>query len=191
MGAGLSTILATGWASGVNLYATVLLLGIFGRLDLATTPEPLQSTPVLIVAGALYVGEFVADKIPLLDSVWDVVHTAIRPLGAAVVGALLAGDVDVPAALGAVTGGGMALGSHATKAGTRLAINASPEPASNIAVSLLEDGAVAGIVWFALEHPVAAGVLAVVLLAAGLGLLVLAWKVVRRGIARLRRRRDG
>ena len=188
MDAAFGTLLGTGWASGINLYGTVLLLGMFGRLDVATTPELLQSMPVLVVAGVLYLIELVADKIPYVDNVWDVIHTGIRPLGAAFVGALVAGDANMSEVMGAITSGGVALGSHATKAGTRVAINTSPEPASNVIVSFLEDGLVAAVVWFAVEYPVVAGILAVVLLVAGIGALVLAWKVVRAGIARLRER---
>ena len=191
MEATFGTLLGTGWASGINLYGTVLLLGLFGRFDVATTPELLQSTPVLVVAAVLYAIELVADKIPYVDNVWDVVHTGIRPIGAAFVGALVAGDADISQLLGALTSGGMALGSHATKAGSRVAINASPEPASNVVVSFLEDGLVAAVVWFAVEQPIVAGILAVVLLVAGIGALVLAWKVVRAGIARLRERLQG
>lgn len=188
MEAAVGTLLGTGWASGVNLYGTALLLGLFGRFDLAATPELLQSTPVLVVAGLLYLVELVADKIPFVDNLWDVLHTGIRPLGAAFIGALVASEADMSEVLGAVTSGGMAFGSHAAKAGTRVAINTSPEPVSNIIVSFLEDGLVAVVVWFAVEYPIAAGIIAVVLLIAGLGALVLAWKVVRTGIARVRER---
>lgn len=191
MDAAFGTLLGTGWASGINLYGTVLLLGLFGRFDVATTPELLQSTPVLVVAAVLYASELVADKIPYVDNVWDVVHTGIRPIGAAFVGALVAGDADISQALGALTSGGMALGSHATKAGSRVALNTSPEPASNVVVSFLEDGMVAAVVWFSVEYPVVAGIVAVLLLVAGIGALVLAWRAVRAGIARLRQRVRG
>jgi hypothetical protein len=182
----LGSVIGTGWASGINLYGTVLLLGLFGRLDVAETPEILQSAPVLIAAAVMYLVEFVVDKIPYLDSGWDVVHTAVRPIGAALLGALLAGESMpdiVPATLSGVT----ALASHGTKAGTRLAVNASPEPASNIAVSLLEDGLVAAMLWVAVTYPWLAAGLTVLLLAGGIALVVTLWKVIRRGIRRLRR----
>lgn len=188
MDATFGTLLGTGWASGINIYGTVLLLGLFGRFDVATTPELLQSTPVLVVAGVLYAVELVADKIPYVDNVWDVLHTGIRPLGAAFVGALVAGDADISQLLGAATSGGMALGSHATKAGSRVALNTSPEPVSNVVVSFLEDGLVAAVVWFAVEYPWVAGVMAIALLIGGVVALVFAWKIVRAGIARLRER---
>ena len=191
MEAGFAAVMGTGWASGINLYGTVLLLGVFGRLDLAPVPEVLTAWPVIAVAGVLYLVEAVADKVPWLDSGWDVVHTAIRPIGAAVLGALLAGEADISPLLSATTGGGIALASHATKASTRVAINASPEPVSNIAVSLFEDGLVAGMVWLVVEYPVAAGVMAVVLLVAGAALVFFVWRLVRSGFRRLRDGRSG
>ncbi len=188
MDAGFAAIVGTGWASGVNLYGTVLLLGIFGRMDLAPVPEVLMSWPVIIVAATLYVIEMVADKIPWLDSGWDVIHTAIRPIGAAVLGALLAGEADISTLLSAGTSGGMAFASHATKASARVAINASPEPVSNVVVSLFEDGLVAVMMWLVVEQPVLAAILAVVFLIAGATLVFFLWRLVRAGYERLRQR---
>lgn len=188
MGSVLASIMGTGWASGVNLYATVLLLGLFGRFGVAETPEVLQHPWILGAAAAMYALEFVADKVPLLDSVWDVAHTVVRPVGAALLGGELAGG-DVSAALGGGVSGGMALGAHAVKAGARLAINTSPEPVTNIGVSLGEDVLVAAMVWFAVTYPWIAGTAAVVLLLAGSVVLVAAWRVVRAGLQRLRRGR--
>jgi len=189
--AGFAAVMGTGWASGINLYGTVLLLGIFGRLDLSPVPEALTAWPVIAVAGVLYMVEMVADKIPWLDSGWDVIHTAIRPIGAAVLGALLAGEADISPLLSATTGGGIALASHATKASTRVAINASPEPVSNIAVSLFEDGLVAAMMWLVVEYPLVAGIMAVVLLIAGGVLVFFVWRFVRSGFRRLRGGRPG
>ena len=143
MDAVVGTILGTGWAAGVNLYGTVLLLGLLGRFDVATTPEVLQSPWVLGVAAAMYALEFVADKVPFVDTIWDTLHTVIRPVGAALLGGELAGD-DLSHLLAGGLSGGVALGAHATKAGARIAINTSPEPVTNIGVSLLEDVAVGG-----------------------------------------------
>lgn len=185
MEAVIGTILGTGWASGVNLYATVGLLGLFGRFDIATTPEILQSPWVLGVAAAMYALEFVADKIPFVDTVWDILHTVIRPVGAALLGGELAGE-DVSQLFAGGLSGAVALGSHAAKAGARVAINTSPEPASNIGISLLEDGVVGGMVWFAVTYPWIAGGLALVLLVVGAVVLVAAWKAVRRGLRRFR-----
>lgn len=188
MDAVVGTILGTGWAAGVNLYGTVLLLGVLGRLDLATTPEILQSPWVLGVAAAMYALEFVADKIPFVDTVWDTLHTVIRPVGAALIGGELAGE-DISRALGGGLAGTVALGAHVAKAGARVAINTSPEPVTNIGVSLAEDVVVAAMVWFAVTYPWIAGTAAVVLLLAGSVVLVAAWKVVRAGLQRLRRGR--
>jgi hypothetical protein len=181
---------ATGWASGVNAYLVVLVLGIADRVGaLAAVPDVLARWDVLAAAAALYAVEFVADKIPYVDSAWDVISTAIRPTVGAVIGVLLAGEADsLSGAVTGTVGGTSALVAHLTKAGTRLAINASPEPFTNIAVSLTEDAAVLGVVWFALEHPRAAAGIAGVLMALGLVILYLAAKLIRRGWRRLRRR---
>ena len=188
----LPLIVATGWASGVNAYATVALLCVAGRADLLELPAAFGRTDVLVVSLVLFAVEFVADKVPLVDSAWDVVQTGARPLVGGTIGALLAGEdgatalVEAGAAGG---GGGLALASHSVKASIRLAVNSSPEPFSNIVVSLAEDLAVAGVVWLATDHPwVAAGV-AVVFLVCGVTLALLLAKTVRAGLRRLRRRR--
>ena len=174
---------SSGWASGVNAYLVVLVLGLADRAgDLEQVPDVLGRWEVLLVAGVLYAMEFAADKIPYLDSTWDAVSTAIRPTAGAVIGVLLAGEATSleQAAMGAV-GGGTALLSHLVKAGSRLAINTSPEPVTNITASVTEDLAVLGVVWFAIEHPRAAAGIAGVLLAGGLVALYLLGRLVRRG----------
>lgn len=183
----LPLVFTSGWASGVNAYAVVLLLGVFGATGLSDdVPETVQRPEVLVVAGLLFLCEAVADKIPYVDSAWDSVHTVVRPVAGAWVGALLAGQSgslnDVVAGL---VGGSTALASHTVKAGTRMAVNTSPEPFSNIALSLAEDLGVAGIVSFAIFHPEAAAIIAAVLLVAGL--MVLYFLISR--IRRFRRRR--
>jgi len=187
----LALTFSSGWASGVNCYLVVLVLGIADRLgDLADVPDALGRWDVLAAAGVLYSLEFVTDKIPYLDSTWDVVSTAIRPTAGAVIGVLLAGDASsLDQAVLGVVGGGTALASHLVKAGTRLAINGSPEPVTNVAASLGEDVAVLGVVWLAVEHPRWAAAVAGLLLALGLVLLWLAVRLVRRGVARWRSRR--
>ena len=181
---------SSGWATGVNAYLVVLVLGLADRAgDLVQVPDALGRWDVLTVAGFLYAMEFVADKVPVLDSTWDAISTAIRPTAGAVIGVLLAGDASSldQAVLGAV-GGGTALLSHLVKAGSRLAINSSPEPVSNIVASLTEDVVVLGLVWFAIENPRAAAAIAGVLLAAGLVGLYLLARMVRRGWRRWKRR---
>jgi hypothetical protein len=179
----LAFVFSSGWASGLNCYLVVLVLGVADRVhDTDQVPDVLARWDVLGVAAFLYAMEFVADKIPYVDSTWDVVSTAIRPTAGAVVGVLLAGQAyDLNVAVAAVVGGGSALLSHAVKTGARLAINSSPEPVTNIGASLTEDLAVLGVVWFAIEHPRAAAGIAGVLLLGGLVLLFFLAKLVRRG----------
>ena len=180
----LGAILATGWASGLNLYGTALLLGVAGRLDWADTPAVLQRGWVLAALGVLYSLEFVVDKVPVLDSAWDAVHTAIRPLGGAVLGAALAHDAGSSEVVAALLSGGFATTAHGAKATSRLLINTSPEPVTNIAASIGEDGLAAGMVGLALANPAVAGVAAVV---AAIACVIVIWLVVR-ALRRLRRR---
>ncbi|MEV5835948.1 DUF4126 domain-containing protein [Nocardia sp. NPDC052112] len=188
----LPLIFTAGWASGVNAYAVVLLLGIFGVTGLSDdVPEALQRTDVLIAAGVLFLIEAVADKVPYLDSFWDAVHTIVRPTSGAVVAALLAGqDGSLPQLAAGAVGGTTALASHLVKAGTRMAINTSPEPASNIVMSLVEDLTVGGIVTLAIFHPVAAAVCAGTLLVIGVLLVYLLASRIRRYRMRRRQRRE-
>lgn len=188
----LPLVFTSGWASGVNAYAVVLLLGIFGATGVTdAVPESLQRPEVLITAGVLFLCESVADKIPYLDSLWDSVHTVIRPAAGAWVGAVLAGHSgsmnDVVAGL---IGGSSALASHTVKTGTRMAINTSPEPFSNVIMSFAEDLGVGGIVSFAMFHPQAAAIIAAVLLVAGLTVLFFLVSRIRRFLRRRAQRRE-
>jgi len=187
----LPMVFTSGWASGVNAYATVLLLGLLGRFaGVDAVPAGLERTDVLVAALVLYVVEFVADKIPYVDSTWDAVHTAIRPVVGTVIALLVAGDAgSLDQTVLAATGGTTALASHLVKSGLRLAVNTSPEPASNIGVSLLEDFSVAGIIGLAVAAPWVAAGIAAVLLATGMTLVVLLAKRIRRARARWRARR--
>lgn len=179
----LALTFSSGWASGVNAYLVVLVLGIADRVgESAQIPDALGRWEVLGAAAFMYAMEFVADKIPYVDSTWDAISTAIRPTVGAVIGVLLAGEADsLDEAVHGVVGGGTALLSHLVKAGSRLAINSSPEPVSNVVASVAEDAAVLAVVWFAIEHPRAAAAVAGVLLAAGLVLLYFIARMVRRG----------
>jgi uncharacterized protein DUF4126 len=182
---------STGWASGISGYCVVLILGIAGRVfGVEGVPPGLERTDVLVAAAVLFVVELVADKIPYVDSVWDAVHTVIRPAIGATVAALIAGQSgSLPQIVAATTGGLTALASHSVKAGIRAAVNTSPEPASNIAVSAAEDVTVAGVVSLSVLHPVAAAVIAGVLLVAGATLVVLLLQRIRRFRERWRQRR--
>ncbi|MEU0051088.1 DUF4126 domain-containing protein [Streptomyces sp. NPDC006309] len=188
----LPLVFTSGWASGINAYAVVLLLGLFGATGLSDdVPQTLQSPQVLVLAGVLFLCEAVADKIPYVDSVWDSVHTVIRPAAGAWVGALLAGHSgSLPDVAAGLIGGSTALASHAVKAGTRMAVNTSPEPFSNVVLSLAEDLGVGGVVAFAMFHPEAAAVVAAVLLAGGLLLLVFLVSRIRSFLRRRTRRRE-
>jgi hypothetical protein len=185
-----ATIFSTGWTSGINSYATVLVLCLLGRAGVGDVPVGFDEDWVLYASGAMFVVEFVTDKVPFLDSAWDSVHTVVRPLIGAVVGFSFAGEsgVDgVEEALGGGVAGITALASHCVKAGLRLGVNTSPEPASNIFVSLAEDGAVAVVAILAVQHPELAALIAAVCLITGSLLLILLWrKVVRPGWLRLR-----
>jgi hypothetical protein len=188
----LPLVFTSGWASGINAYAVVLLLGIFGATGLTDdVPDSLQRPDVLIVAGVLFLCEAVADKIPYVDSAWDAVHTVIRPVSGAVVGALLAGQSGSLSDLAAgAIGGSTALASHTVKAGTRMAINTSPEPASNFVMSTAEDLGVASLVTFAMFHPEAAAIIAAVLLFLGLLMLFFLIRRIRRFLRRRAQRRE-
>ena len=186
----LSLAFSSGWASGINAYLVVLVLGISDRVnDFEQIPDVLGRWEVLAVAAFMFAMEFVADKIPYVDSAWDVISTAIRPTVGAVIGVLLAGDADtLDQAVSGTVGGGTALASHLVKASSRLAINSSPEPISNIVASLSEDVAVLAVMWFAVEHPRAAAAIAALLLVAGLVVVYFVARLVRRGWRRLRGR---
>jgi hypothetical protein len=158
---------AFSFAAGVNLYATVAVIGLASRFDWVALPPQFaifDSNAVIGVALGLYLIEFCADKVPYVDTVWDIVHTAIRPLGGALVAVVSVGEAS-PAAQGlaALAGGTLAAGSHVTKAGTRAVANTSPEPLSNWALSVAEDGLVVGLGLLALTYPVAALVVTAVL----------------------------
>ncbi|MGW6734533.1 DUF4126 domain-containing protein [Streptomyces sp. NPDC055013] len=188
----LPLIFTSGWASGINSYAVVLLLGVFGATGLSDeVPEALQRPDVLIAAGVLFLCEAVADKIPYVDSAWDSVHTVIRPLAGAVVAALLAGQSgSLPELAAGAVGGSTALVSHLVKAGTRMAVNTSPEPFSNIVVSIAEDLGVGALITLAIFYPVAAAVIAGVLLLGGLLLLLFLVSRIRRFLRRRAERRE-
>ncbi|HEX9064992.1 MAG TPA: DUF4126 domain-containing protein [Streptosporangiaceae bacterium] len=175
-------IFTSGWASGIDAYAVVLIMGLLGRYaHNGAVPPVLERTDVLIAAGVMFAMQFVADKIPYLDSASDIVHTVIRPVLGGAIGVLLAGHAHtLPQALAAVVGGGTALATHLVKAGVRMGVNTSPEPFSNIIVSLTENVTVAGMVVFALMHPVPAAIIAAVLLAAGLIVVIFLASRIRK-----------
>src|SRR5262245_18122523 len=176
----LSAVLGLSFAAGLNTYATVLALGVLDRLNVVHLPPGLKvvgSMPVIIAAAVLFLVEFVADKIPFVDSVWDGIHTMIRPAAGALLAYGVVGSVDPQwQVIAALVGGGVALTSHAAKASTRAAVNVSPEPVSNWSLSLLEDGVSFVLVWLTVSHPLFAGVL---VLALGTAAVYILWKLSR------------
>lgn len=185
----IGAVAGAGWASGINLYLVALMLGIAGRAGWGDVPEVFTRTDVMVVAGVLFALEFVVDKVPYLDNVWDAIHTVVRPLGAAALGAVLAGQSSsIGAALGAIVAGVLAFDAHAAKAATRLAVNTSPEPVSNIGLSVVEDLSVAGLVVLAVTYPVVTVIVVIVLVVFATTLAVWLFRVARRGWGRVRER---
>lgn len=181
-------VFTSGWASGINAYAAVLVLGLADRIfGLTQIPDALARTDVLVATGIFFLLEMVADKIPYVDSVWDTIHTVVRPAVGATIGYLIGHESSgLAAAVSTATGGVTALISHGIKAGLRAAVNTSPEPASNIVLSAGEDVTVTGVMALALAHPWWAATIALVLLAAGGYLL---YRLADR-LRRVRRRYD-
>ncbi len=188
----LALTMGVSWASGINLYATLLMLGISGATGNMQLPEELQAlqNPMVIgAAGFMYMVEFVADKTPGVDTAWDSLHTFIRIPAGAMLAASAVGDVTPAWEVAAgILGGSIAAGSHATKAGGRLLINTSPEPFSNWTVSILEDIAVVAGLWTALNYPVVFLGLLLLFVVLIIWLLPKLWRGIKglgRGIGRL------
>ena len=182
--AGLGRTLGFSFAAGINLYATVAILGLASRYGWVSLPAQYRVFDNDLVIGAaivLYIVEFFADKIPWVDSIWDALHTVIRPVGGALIAVTTLGDAS-PGVEGlvALLGGTLAAGSHFTKAGTRAVANTSPEPFTNWILSISEDIFVIGLGFIALKYPIAAAV--VVLVAVVLMVIFAAWivRAVRR-----------
>jgi len=187
----LGLTLGVAWASGINLYAAILVLGYMGATGAMVLPPDLQilANPlVMLAAGAMYLIEFFADKMPGVDTSWDTLHTFIRiPAGAAMAAGAV-GDVDPAITLAAaLVGGGLAAGTHAAKAGSRVLINTSPEPFSNWFVSIGEDVAVVAGLWAALHYPwvFLAGLVVFILLVTWL--LPKIWRGIKNLFSRLMR----
>ncbi len=180
----ISLTMGVAWASGINLYAAMFMLGWMGTTGDVNLPpdlEILMNPLVMIAAGFMYCVEFFADKIPGVDTGWDAIHTFIRIPAGAMLAAAAVGDVSPAVELSAfILGGTLATGSHAAKAGTRVMINASPEPFSNWTASIAEDAAVIGGLWTALNYPwlfVAALAVFILLL---IWLLPKLWRAMKR-----------
>jgi len=184
----LSHTVPLAFAAGLNVYATIAVIGLSGRFDLVSLPESLrvfENPWVIGIALAMYAIEFVADKVPWFDSVWDAVHTLIRPLGGALIAVTALGGDASPAAttIAALIGGSTALTTHLTKAGARAAANTSPEPFSNWLLSLGEDVVAMSISYLALKHPVLALTIAGTLLLLIVACASLIVRALRRRLA--------
>ena len=179
------------WASGINLYAAVAMLGILGATGHMTLPpglEPLTEPVVIAAAVFMYCVEFFADKVPGVDTGWDAVHTFLRIPAGAVLAAMAVGEVSVPAQIAAgLIGGSLTAATHATKAGTRVLINTSPEPVSNWGASLAEDVAVITGLWVALNYPWLFLGLMVVFIGLMIWLLPKLWRGIKTVFATLAR----
>ena len=178
-----------GFASGLRLYAVLFIVGMAGYagfIDLPAGLAPLAHPLVLVASGFMCFVEFFADKIPGVDSLWDLVHTLIRiPAGAALAASVFGDSSSAAMLAAAILGGTLAAGSHFAKAGSRALINTSPEPFSNWGASLTEDVAVGGLLWLASAHPLAAALVIGLLILFAIWLLPKLWRTGRRVAGRL------
>ena len=185
----LGLALGAGFSSGLNLYATVATLGLLERFGVIHLPQSLHvlSHPVIqVVAVVFYLVEFLADKIPYVDTVWDAIHTFIRPPAAALLASSAAGAAPAEWRwAAALLAGSVALTSHGTKASARAAVNTTPEPFSNWALSFGEDVLAVWLTWMATVHPVATTVIVIILVAVSLFLLFHLFRFARRALQRL------
>ena len=181
---------ALGWASGIRLYAVLFITGLVGTMGWFTLPEGLkllQNPAVMGASGVMLAVEFFADKIPGVDSLWDIIHTVVRiPAGAALAAGALGADSATATTVAAILGGSLAATSHATKATARAAINTSPEPFSNIGMSLAEDGLVVGALYLAYQDPMIFGIVLLLVLALSLLLTYVLLRFLRGIISRMR-----
>ena len=179
-----SVLFAVSFASGLNIYATVLALGLLGRFEVVQLPGQLDvvsSVPVLAGAAVMFAAEFIADKIPYIDNVWDMVHSVIRPAGSAILAYSAVAEVSPEwQVLAVLIGGSVALTSHAAKASTRAAANLSPEPFSNWALSLGEDALAVFLVWLWASYPLVALAIVIVLIALSAVIVIKVSRLIRR-----------
>jgi len=180
----IGTLLGSSWASGVNLYMTVAGLGIAQRMHWINLPgnmNVLANPFIIIIAILLYVVEFVADKIPAVDSIWDTVHTFIRPVGGAVLGYMAlanAGPVfQVPVAL---LTGAVSLDSHLTKATSRVAINSTTIPGTNAVASVAEDASVFGVLYLIVKHPIITAIVVIIFIVLSIWFLIKMFKFLKK-----------
>jgi hypothetical protein len=180
---------ALGWASGIRLYAVLFIVGGLGYLHAVDLPGGLAALAhpwVLAASGFMFCVEFFADKIPVVDTLWDAVHTFIRiPAGAALAASVFGDSPPAAALAAAILGGSLAAGSHFAKAGSRALINTSPEPFSNWAASFGEDLAVGTVLWLAFAHPIVALAVIAALVVLMIWLIPKVWRFIRALVGRL------
>lgn len=181
----LGTAVGSAWSAGISLYGVCALLGIAGRLEWIESPPFLEQSWVIGVALTLFVIELVVDKIAVVDSLWDAVHTFIRPIGGAAITSLAPGQ-ELPLPLLLALGALLALSSHSAKASARAMINLSPEPASNVVASVLEDGLVGFVMALAIAYPRVAFVVTIVLALASSVVAIVLFRSTRAAWRRLR-----
>jgi len=185
----IAATMGVAWASGINLYATIFVLGWMGStgsLDLPPDLQILANPMVMVAAGFMYCVEFFVDKVPGVDTAWDAIHSFIRIPAGALLAAGAVGQLGPEAELvGLILGGTLAAGSHFTKAGTRVVVNTSPEPFSNWGLSIGEDVAVIAGLWTALNYPVLFIVLLILFIAFGIWILPKIWRGIRRLFRRI------
>lgn len=186
----IAAALGVAWASGINLYAAILMLGLMGSMgsiELPSELEILQNPAVLIAAAFMYCVEFFADKVPGVDTVWDAIHSFIRiPAGAMLAAATLAPISPEAELIGLLLGGTLAAGTHFTKAGSRVVINTSPEPVSNWTASIGEDLVVIAGLWTALNYPILFIVLLIAFIALVIWLAPKVWRGVKRVFGKIK-----
>lgn len=185
----IAATLGVAWASGINLYAAVFMLGLLantGSIELPPDLEVVAHPGVMIAAGFMYCVEFFADKIPGVDNVWDAIHSFIRiPAGALLAAGAISALAPEAELIGLLLGGTLAAGTHFTKAGTRVVVNASPEPFSNIAISLGEDFMVILGLWAALNHPILFLVALILFIALVIWMAPKIWRGIRKMFAKI------
>ena len=183
MTAGIALAAGAAWASGINVYAVMLVLGLLGSTGYMALPPDLEvvmNPLVIAAAGLMYCVEFFADKTPGVDTAWDAIHTFVRIPAGAVLAAAALGEMDPAVQVAAfVVGGGLAASSHAAKAGTRVILNTSPEPVSNWTASVTEDVIVVGGLWAALNHPLVFLVVLVIATAVTIWFLPKLWRAIK------------
>lgn len=184
MTAGIALAAGAAWASGINVYAVILILGLMGSIGYMSLPPDLEIMmhPLIIAAASLmYCAEFFADKMPGVDTGWDTIHTFIRIPAGAVVAAATLGEMEPAVQIAAfIVGGGLAASSHAVKAGTRVLLNASPEPITNWTASVTEDLVVVGGLWVALNHPAIFLIALTLIIGLTLWLLPKLWRAIKQ-----------